>query len=90
MVCLPKSEGGLGVLNLKIQNEALLLKNLHIFFNKVDTHWVHLVWEKYYGNAKLPSHMKKGSSWWRDKLKLLDSYKGLAICQIHDAATCYL
>ena len=29
MVCLPKEEGGLGVLNLKTQNEALLLKNLH-------------------------------------------------------------
>jgi hypothetical protein len=36
MVCLPKEEGGLGVLNLSIQNEALLLKNLHKFFNKMD------------------------------------------------------
>jgi len=26
MVCLPKSEGGLGVINLNTQNEALLLK----------------------------------------------------------------
>ena len=29
MVTLPKKEGGLGVLNFRIQNEALLLKNLH-------------------------------------------------------------
>lgn len=36
MVCLPK-EGGLGVINLKTQNEALLLKNLHKFFNRADT-----------------------------------------------------
>jgi hypothetical protein len=59
MVCLPKEEGGLGVLNLKTQNEALLLKNLHKFYNKVDTPWVHLVWDKHYHNGKLPSHIKK-------------------------------
>lgn len=37
MVCLPKKKGGLGIINLKTQNETLLLKNLHKFFNKVDT-----------------------------------------------------
>ena len=55
LVSLPKSEGGLGVLNLRTQNEALLLKYLHKFFNKVETPWVHLVWEKYYSNGALPS-----------------------------------
>jgi hypothetical protein len=34
LVCLTKSEGGLGVLQLEIHNEALLLKNFHKFFNK--------------------------------------------------------
>ena len=32
MVCIPKDEGGLGVLNLQTQNEALLLKHLHKFY----------------------------------------------------------
>jgi hypothetical protein len=32
----PKREGGLGIINLKTQNDALLLKILHKFFNKVD------------------------------------------------------
>lgn len=31
-VCKPKNPGGLGVLNLKVQNEAFLTKNLHKFF----------------------------------------------------------
>jgi hypothetical protein len=31
MVCKPKKKGGLGILNLKLQNEALLLKYLHKF-----------------------------------------------------------
>ena len=82
LVCLPKDEGGLGVLNLRTQNDALLLKHLHKFFNREDIPWVHLVWEKYYSNGSLPSSQKKGSFWWRDIIKLLDAYKGLACVNI--------
>jgi hypothetical protein len=48
MVNVPKEKGGLGVLNLQTQNQSLLLKNPHKFFNKVDTPWVHLIWNCYY------------------------------------------
>jgi hypothetical protein len=72
MACKPKYEGGLCVINLRTQNEALLMKNLHKYFNKKDIPWVHLVWEKNYSHGKLPGHTKKGSFWWRDILKLLD------------------
>ena len=43
-VARPKSQGGLGVLNLHVQNNALLLKNLHKFYNKHDIPWVSLIW----------------------------------------------
>ena len=43
LVTRSKDEGDLGVLDLKSQNEALLLKNLHKFFNRADIPWVHLV-----------------------------------------------
>jgi hypothetical protein len=43
MVTRPKEEGGLGVLDLKSQNEALLLKFFHMFFNRADISWVHLI-----------------------------------------------
>jgi hypothetical protein len=43
MVTKPKSIGGFGVINLRMQNEALLIKNLHKFFNKEDLPWVRLV-----------------------------------------------
>jgi len=89
-VCLPKKEGGLGVLNLRTQNEALLLKNLHKFFNRADIPWVNLIWESYYNNGSLTGIRKKGSFWWRDNLKLLDSYKGMAMVHIKDSASCYL
>jgi hypothetical protein len=40
MVCRSKEEGGLGVINIRTQNETLLLKHLHKFFNKEDLPWV--------------------------------------------------
>jgi hypothetical protein len=88
MVCLPKKGGGLGVLNLKTQNEALLLKNLHKFFNRMDIPWVHLIWESYYSSGSLPSQQRTGSFWWRDNLKLLVSYKGMAMVNVFDGASC--
>jgi hypothetical protein len=39
----PKKEGGLGIINLRTQNDALLLKNLHKFFNRLDYPWVNLI-----------------------------------------------
>jgi hypothetical protein len=43
MVTKSKDEGGLGVLDLRTQNEALLIKNIHKFFNRADIPWVHLI-----------------------------------------------
>ena len=90
MVCLPKSEEGLGVINLLTQNEALLLKNLHKFFNRLDIPWVHLIWEKHFQNDKLPNNIGKGSFWWRDNIKLLDKFKGIASVNLSDGRTCSL
>jgi hypothetical protein len=36
MVTRPKSKGGLCVLRLRLQNDVLLMKNLHKFFNRDD------------------------------------------------------
>ena len=46
-ICRPKDQGGLGVLNLQVQNNALLLKNLDKFFNHHDIPWVNLIWTSY-------------------------------------------
>jgi hypothetical protein len=43
MICKPKKSGGPGINDFNMQNEALLLKHLHIFFNKEDIPWVQLV-----------------------------------------------
>jgi hypothetical protein len=49
MVLLPKIKGGICVLNLILQNEALLLKQLHHFYRKMDVPWVWLIWS---GNCR--------------------------------------
>jgi hypothetical protein len=90
LVCLPKNEGGLGVIRLQTHNEPLVLKNLHKFYNKQDIPWVHLIWEKYYRSGKLPNHTMKGSFWWRDNLRLLNLYKGLARVIVGAGNTCSL
>lgn len=90
LVCLPKEEGGLGVIDLRVQNEALLLKRLHKFFNKKDLPWVNLVWDNYYRNGKLHGLTKKGSFWWCHILELLDSYKGLSCSNVQSGSSTYL
>jgi hypothetical protein len=40
--------GDLGVINLRIQNNALLMKNLHKLYNHYDIPWVNLIRKSYY------------------------------------------
>lgn len=47
-VMKPKDKGGLGVINLRLQNEGLLIKQLDKFFRKENVQWVKLILEKYY------------------------------------------
>jgi hypothetical protein len=88
LVCNSKDNGGLGVHDLYVQNESLLLKHLHKFFNKCDIPWVHLVWNAHYGSDTIPTNNRKGSFWWRDICKLLESFKGMASVTIGDGSTC--
>jgi hypothetical protein len=90
MVCKPKKQGGLGVLDLSSHNEAMLLKFLHKFFSQADIPWVGLVWAKYYNSGRLPGQQRKGSFWWRDVVSLIDKYKGMASVTIADGSSVLL
>jgi hypothetical protein len=68
-----------GVVNLTLQNEALLLKQLDKFYNKKDVQWVHLIWEKYYPSGVAHLRREKGSFWWKDIMRLHLKYRGVAI-----------
>jgi hypothetical protein len=80
LVMKPKDRGGLGVFNLTLQNEALLLKQLDKFYKKKDVQWVRLIWNKYYQEGVPHLRCEKGSFWWKDILRLHTSFRGIAIC----------
>lgn len=79
--CRSKEEGGLGIIDLRTQNTALLLKYLHKFYNSHDLPWVQLTWNCLYRNGT-PPHARRGvgSFWWRDIMSLTDSYFMIASC----------
>jgi hypothetical protein len=83
LVCRPKDQGGLGVLNLAIQNNCLLMKHFHKFYNKADIPWVTMAWEMYYTTVLPPARIRDVSFWWRDCLAILPFYKQLALCIHH-------
>jgi hypothetical protein len=57
----PKSNGGFGVINLSTQNDALLLKNLHKFYNRMNIPRFNLVCDNYYRNGVVSFYRPKGS-----------------------------
>lgn len=77
LVCRPKNKGGLGVIDIKTQNMALLIKHLFKFYNKQDVPWVTLIWDAYY-TGKIPHASDPvGSFWWKDVNHLSDVFRGI-------------
>lgn len=76
-----KTEIGLGIINLRTQNSAFLLKFMHKFYNKVNLPWVQLTWKCLYRNGA-PPHVRRnvGSFWWRDVMSLSQYFFKLATC----------
>jgi hypothetical protein len=78
----------MGIINLRSQITALLLKHLDKFYNKRDISWVSLIWNTYYSEGEVPHASKdRGLFWWKDLLKLCDTYKGIAKCTVGDETT---
>lgn len=77
-VCKPKNKGGLGIIDIQLQNEGLLMKNLHKFYNKMDLPWVRLIWSSYYQNEVPHATKEIGSFWWKDIMRLNIILRGIA------------
>jgi hypothetical protein len=85
MICRPKDQNGLGVLNLRTQNKALPMKNLFKFYNHDDIPWVNLVWQAYYYNNNTPQFCThKGSFRWKDCLALMDDFREMTSCTVYN------
>jgi hypothetical protein len=82
-VTTPKGKGGLGLKNLRLMNEALLLKHMHKFYNKEDVPWVQLIWNTHFLDGQiLHASAERGSFWLRDIMKLWDHFRGIASATI--------
>ena len=89
LVCRPKNKGGLGILNLQLQNQALLMKHLKKFYNKEEVPWVTLIWNSYYHQRVPHATELCGSFWWRDIAKHMDSFVVVSNIQIGPGIMCY-
>jgi hypothetical protein len=58
VACKPKDQGGLGIINIQSQNDALLMKFLDKFANHADVPWVSLTYDKLYFNSQTPQHAR--------------------------------
>jgi hypothetical protein len=87
VVMQPKEKGGLGVLNLRLQNDALLMKHLSKFYNHANIPWVQLIWSKYYF-IKVPHAAREvGSFWWKDILRLNVIFRNVSNCVLGNGAS---
>ena len=80
----PKLQGGLGILNTD-HNKALVMKNVHKFFNRGDLPWFNLIWEVHY--SSLPQDKKVGSFRWKTHLNLLQTCKQSCLCIANSGST---
>jgi hypothetical protein len=62
MVCRPKDQGGLGIINTKIMNESLLVKWIWRIYQQPDELWYRILKAKYLGNNNFFDSKATGGS----------------------------
>jgi hypothetical protein len=55
-VTMQKANGGLGVVNLHMHNRDLLMKHIHMVYNRKNTPWVQLIWNSTYIGGRIPQN----------------------------------
>jgi hypothetical protein len=70
-----------------LQNDALLIKHLHKFYNPHDIPWVKLIWFRYYQDKVPHASREVGSLWWKDIWSSNNLYRGFSCCIVGNGAT---
>ena len=85
-VCKPREFGGLGILNTKLMNIALMLKWIWKLYQQPEGLWADLLRAKYLGNDHIFSRgvPSKGSQFWNAMNKIKWYFKLGARHQVHD------
>jgi hypothetical protein len=86
--CRSKTDGGLGIIDLRAHNAALLMKFLHKFYYRVDLPWVNITWTHFYRNS-IPTHEWKnvGSFWWCGIMSLAPKFLHMAKCIVRSGSS---
>lgn len=79
-VCQPKECGGLGIKDLRLQNEALLIKRL-FHLHHSNSSWANWIWEEFSDTSLL--HL---GTHWRSLQSLLPTMRRLSLVSIGDEA----
>ncbi|WVZ51657.1 hypothetical protein U9M48_002779 [Paspalum notatum var. saurae] len=89
ILCLPKDQGGLGILNLEIQNKCLLSKWLFKLLNE-DGMWQQLLRKKYIKDKTIGEvQWKPGDShFWSGLMNVKDCFLSIATFNVHSGTQC--
>ncbi|WVZ51649.1 hypothetical protein U9M48_002771 [Paspalum notatum var. saurae] len=89
ILSLPKDQGGLGILNLEIQNKCLLSKRLFKLLNE-DGMWQQLLRKKYIKDKTIGEvQWKPGDShFWSGLMKVKDCFLSIATFNVHSGTQC--
>jgi hypothetical protein len=87
IICRPKDQGGLGILDLEIQNKCLLSKWLFNLING-DGDWQQLIKNKYLGNKSLTQVRKKpgDSQFWSGLMEIKDQFISMGNFKVQDGS----
>jgi hypothetical protein len=90
-MCKPKEFGGLGILNTKVMNIALMLKWIWKLYQAPSGLWVDLLKAKYLGDNDLfsPEVPQRGSQFWNSIQKIKWYFKLGARHQVHNGRRTY-
>lgn len=70
-------------MNLGVLNDALLLKHVNKFLNKMDIPWASLIWNSYCHNGVPQNTTPCGSYWWKDICDLVDKFTTISWAQVN-------
>jgi hypothetical protein len=87
VLCQPKELGGLGILNLEIQNKCLLSKWLYKLLNE-EGMWQSLLRRKYLANRTLSQAQRRASDshFWSGLMKIKDLFMSKGTFQVKDGS----
>lgn len=89
MICRPKDQGGLGIIDTKKMNECLMVKWIRKIFQKPDELWFRIVKAKYLGkNGFFQSSGARGSQFWKGIHSVKHLFDWGAVFQIGNGLHC--